>query len=91
MCRSPAFCEPGACSSSCDIWRPLTGSPVDLALTDVDADARRADVEDRRRADRRSPSSCTPAGLSSKSSVELLADATGIAVYSIGAKPVFRP
>ena len=21
----PAFCEPGACSSSCDIWRPLTG------------------------------------------------------------------
>ena len=22
----PAFCEPGACSSSCDICRPLTGS-----------------------------------------------------------------
>ena len=21
----PAFCEPGACSISCDIWRPLTG------------------------------------------------------------------
>ena len=24
---SPAFCEPGACSISCDIWRPLTGRP----------------------------------------------------------------
>ena len=23
----PAFCEPGACSISCDIWRPLTGRP----------------------------------------------------------------
>ena len=23
----PAFCDPGAWSISCDIWRPLTGSP----------------------------------------------------------------
>ena len=23
----PAFCEPGACSISCDICRPLTGRP----------------------------------------------------------------
>ena len=41
----PAFCEPGACSISCDIWRPLTGRLCDLALADVDADARRADVD----------------------------------------------
>jgi len=37
----PAFCEPGACSSSCDIWRPLTGSDSTsrgLTLTPIRAD-----------------------------------------------------
>ena len=37
----PAFCEPGACSMSCDIWRPLTGSSLisrSLTLTPIRAE-----------------------------------------------------
>ena len=39
----PAFCEPGACSISCDIWRPLTGSSLisrSLTLTPMRAELR---------------------------------------------------
>ena len=37
----PAFCEPGACSMSCDICRPLTGSSLisrSLTLTPIRAE-----------------------------------------------------
>ena len=39
----PAFCEPGACSSSCDICRPFTGrfcTSRSLTLTPMRAELR---------------------------------------------------
>ena len=85
----PAFCEPGACSISCDIWRPLTGRPCTSRSLTLAPILRGADVEDGRVCRRTVTLSVTPAGLSSKSSVSSWPTATGICGYSIGAKPCF--
>jgi len=82
----PAFCEPGACSISCDICRPLTGrftTSRSLTFTPMRAELRSRTGD--------WPTtvtiSCTPAGLNSKSRRSSWPTAIGIPVYSIGAKP----
>jgi hypothetical protein len=82
----PAFCEPGACSISCDIWRPLTGSPCtsrSLTLAPIFAELKsRTGAVPPTVTD-----SVTPAGLNSKSITSSWPTATGSSVYSIGANP----
>ncbi len=84
----PAFCEPGACSISCDICRPLTGrlfTSRSPRLTPIFAELRSSIGA----VPTTVTASWTPAGFSSKSSVSSWPTASGIAVYPTGAKPVF--
>jgi len=71
---------------SWDIWRPLTGnSDTSRSLTFTPS---RAELMSRMGAEATTVTvSWTPAGLSSKSSVSSRPTASGMAVYSIGAKP----
>ena len=81
----PAFCDPGACSSSCDIWRPLTGSAAtsrSLTFAPMRAElmsmavacASTVTVSD------------TPAGCSSRSRLNSWPAASVMSVYSSGWK-----
>ena len=80
----PAFCEPGACSISCDIWRPLTGRfriSRSLTLTPMRAELTSSVAA----LPRTVTASARPAGCSVRSSVSSCDAPSWIAVYSSGA------
>ena len=82
----PEFCEPGACSISCDIWRPFTGrfsTSRSVTLTPMRAELRSIDVA----LPLTVTASVTPAALRVRSSGNSCAAASCTPVYSMGAKP----
>ena len=82
----PAFCEPGACSISCDIWRPFTGrfsTSRSVTLTPMRAELRSIAVA----LPLTVTASVTPAAWRVRSSGNSCAAASCTPVYSTGAKP----
>src|SRR5262245_18136580 len=85
-----AFCDPGACSMSCDIWRPLIGrfwTSRSLTLTRTLAElvSSTGDVATT------VTDSDPPGGLSSKGSDNSWPTATASFEYSIGGNPCSVP